>query len=101
LALPGARPFDHAMADYQRTRDEHALAMYEFTCDIAMLAPPPPERQQLFRAMRGNRAAMDSFAQVNAGISPAAFFCAGESGLDHGKHSAPDAPAGNAAQCKH
>jgi hypothetical protein len=49
--------------------------MYEFTCDFAALAPPPPELQQLLQAMHGNRAAMDGFARVNAGVtSPAEFF---------------------------
>ena len=39
------------------------------------MAPPPPEMQQLFGAIYGNQAAMDGFAQVNAGtLSPAEFF---------------------------
>jgi hypothetical protein len=48
--------------------------MYEFTCQLATLEPPPPQMQQLFGAMRGNQKAMDGFAQMNAGtISPAEF----------------------------
>lgn len=71
----GTRPFDEAMAEYQRVRDEQAGSMYEFTCQLATLAPPPPEMQQLFGAIRGNRDAMDAFARMNAGtISPAQFF---------------------------
>jgi 2-polyprenyl-6-methoxyphenol hydroxylase-like FAD-dependent oxidoreductase len=71
----GARPFDEAMGDYQRKRDEHVLPMYEFTCQLATLQPPPPEMQQLFGAIHGNRQAMDGFVQMNAGtISPAQFF---------------------------
>jgi 2-polyprenyl-6-methoxyphenol hydroxylase-like FAD-dependent oxidoreductase len=74
-ALRGERPFEQAMADYQRTRDEHALPMYELTCQLAALAPPPPEQQQLLAAVAGNPAAMDAFAQMNAGtLSPAQFF---------------------------
>jgi flavin-dependent dehydrogenase len=74
-ALGGARPFDEAMGDYQRVRDEHALAMYEFTCQLAMLQPPPPEMQQLFGAIHGNQEAMDGFVRTNAGTtSPAEFF---------------------------
>jgi 2-polyprenyl-6-methoxyphenol hydroxylase-like FAD-dependent oxidoreductase len=73
-SFTGARPFDAAMADYQRDRDAHVLAMYEFTCQLAMLQPPSPEMQQLFGAIHGNRRAMDGFAQMNAGtISPSAF----------------------------
>lgn len=49
--------------------------MYEFTCQLATLEPPPPEMQQLFGAIHGNRKAMDDFARMNAGtISPAEFF---------------------------
>jgi 2-polyprenyl-6-methoxyphenol hydroxylase-like FAD-dependent oxidoreductase len=70
----GARPYDEAMADYQRDRDAHVVAMYEFTCQLATLQPPPPEMRQLFRAMVGNQRAMDGFARMNAGtISPAEF----------------------------
>ena len=71
----GARAFEDAMGDYQRTRDQHALPMYEFTCQLAALEPPPPDMQQLFGAIHGNQKATDGFVQVNAGtISPAAFF---------------------------
>lgn len=73
-ALSGARPFDQAMADYQRLRDAHALPMYAFTLELATLAPPAPEMQRLLQAMHGNQSAMDGFAQMNAGtISPAEF----------------------------
>jgi 2-polyprenyl-6-methoxyphenol hydroxylase-like FAD-dependent oxidoreductase len=73
-AFSGARSFDDAMSVYQRVRDEHVLPMYEFTCQLATLAPPPPETQQLFGAIHGNRTAMDGFVQMNAGtISPAQF----------------------------
>ena len=74
-ALTGTRSFADAMGDYQRTRDQHVRPMYEFTCQLATLEPPPPEMQQLFGAIHGNQTAMDGFVQMNAGtISPAAFF---------------------------
>ena len=74
-ALRGDRAFEDAMGDYQRERDEHVLAMYEFTCQLASLEPPPPELQQLLSAVAGNRDAMDRFVRMNAGtISPAEFF---------------------------
>jgi 2-polyprenyl-6-methoxyphenol hydroxylase-like FAD-dependent oxidoreductase len=70
----GAQPFDKAMGQYQQTRDEQVLAMYEFTCQTATLEPPPPEMQQLFAAMGSDQRLMDAFVQMNAGtISPAAF----------------------------
>lgn len=71
----GARSFDEAMGEYQRHRDEHVLPMYEFTCQLATLAPPPPELQQVLGAVHGNQKAMDGFVQMNAGtISPMEFF---------------------------
>ena len=74
-ALSGARPFDTAMSEYQRTRDARVKSMYEFTCQLATLEPPPQEMQQLFGAIRGNQKGMDAFARMNAGtISPAEFF---------------------------
>ena len=73
-ALSGGRPFDDAMGEYQRARDEHVLPRYEFTCQLATLEPPPPEMQQMLGAIQGNQKAMDGFAQMNAGtISPAEF----------------------------
>ena len=74
-ALSGTQPFDAAMSEYQRARDARVKPMYEFTCQIATLEPPPPEMQQLHRAIHGNQEAMDDFARMNAGtISPAEFF---------------------------
>jgi flavin-dependent dehydrogenase len=74
-SLSGARAFDAAMSEYQAIRDEHVLAMFEFTCQLATLEPPPPEMQQVLGAVHGNQDAMDGFARVNAGVtSPAEFF---------------------------
>jgi 2-polyprenyl-6-methoxyphenol hydroxylase-like FAD-dependent oxidoreductase len=73
--LAGRRTFDAAFANVQATRDEHALPLFEFTKQLATLAPPPPEMQQLFGAMAGNQTAMDQFVSVTAGsVSPEAFF---------------------------
>lgn len=73
--LKGQRTLDAAMGDYQRRRDDQATAMYDFTCQLAAMEPPPPELQALLGAIHGNQAAMDGFAQVNAGtLSPALFF---------------------------
>lgn len=74
-ALSGARPFEEAMGEYHRIRDADVGAMYDFTCDLATLEPPPPELQRILGAIHGNQAAMDGFARLNAGtISPAEFF---------------------------
>ena len=69
------RSLDEAMGQYQRERDTHALPMYEFTCQLAAMEPPPPEMQQLFGAISRSQKSMDGFVQMNAGtISPAEFF---------------------------
>jgi flavin-dependent dehydrogenase len=67
--------FDGAMSAWQRTRDERALPMYEFTTNLATLEPPPLEMQQLLAAVCGNQAAMDAFVSVVAAtMSPVEFF---------------------------
>jgi len=66
---------EDALAAWQRARDERALPMFEMTCQIAALEPPPPEMQQLLGGIIGNRPAMDAFIRMNAGtISPPEFF---------------------------
>jgi hypothetical protein len=63
------------MARYQGARDADTLPMYEFTTQLATLAPPPPEFQDLLGAMAGNQPAMDAFVSLNAGtMSPPEFF---------------------------
>ncbi len=71
----GARSFEEAMGEYQARRDEQVLPMYEFTAELAALAPPSPEMQQLLSAVSRSQEAMDGFARVAAGVtSPAEFF---------------------------
>jgi 2-polyprenyl-6-methoxyphenol hydroxylase-like FAD-dependent oxidoreductase len=73
----GARHFDVAMGGYQAARDAQVLPMYEFTCQLATLEPPPAEMQHLLAAMPGKQDAMDGFARTFAGAtSPAEFFSA-------------------------
>ncbi len=74
-SFSGASSFEVAMGGYQSTRDAQVLPMYELTCELATLEPPPPELQQLLGAVHGNQEAMDGFARVIAGVtSPAEFF---------------------------
>jgi flavin-dependent dehydrogenase len=74
-ALEGRRSFENALGEYQRHRDEQVLPMYEFTAELAALAPPPPQMQQLLSAVSRSQKAMDGFARVTAGVtSPAEFF---------------------------
>ena len=69
-AFTGVRPFDEALADYQRSRDEAVMGMYGFTTELATLAPPPPALQAVLAAAAGEPAAMDDFASVVAGVLP-------------------------------
>jgi len=74
-SFTGHRPFEEAMAAYRSARDAHALPIFEFTCQFAMLQPPPPQLQQVLGAARGNQDAMDGFARIFSGVvSPADYF---------------------------
>ena len=69
-ALAGRRRYEDAMADYQRRRDERVLPMYDLTCGLATLEPPPPEMRALLGAAAGNPEAMTAFVQMIAGVLP-------------------------------
>jgi 2-polyprenyl-6-methoxyphenol hydroxylase-like FAD-dependent oxidoreductase len=72
--LSGARTFAGAMSAYRARRDAAALPMYEFTCQLATLEPPPPALARLLSAIEGDAEAMGEFVRVNAGVtSPAEF----------------------------
>ena len=75
-SFSGRRSFDDAMHELPgRARRTRAANVQEFTCQLATLAPPPPEMQQLFGSIQGNQPAMNRFVQMNAGtISPTEFF---------------------------
>ena len=68
---------EDALADYERKRNEEVMPMFEHTCQLAGLAPPPAEMQQLFAALRGNRREIDRFLGTVAGtVSIQDFFSA-------------------------
>jgi 2-polyprenyl-6-methoxyphenol hydroxylase-like FAD-dependent oxidoreductase len=73
-AFSGRRSYEEGMRDYQQTRDQEALPVYEFTDEFAQLQPPPPEMVQLLAAMQGNQDAMDGFISVQAATLPAPEF---------------------------
>ena len=71
----GADSYDDALGRHHAARDAHVLPMFEFTCQMATLEPPPPDMQQLLGAVHGNREATDQFIRLFAGVtSPAEFF---------------------------
>ena len=74
-SFSGRTSFEDAMREYQTRRDELVLPIYEFTAELATLAPPPPEMQQVLSAVSESQDAMDGFARVIGGVtSPAEFF---------------------------
>jgi len=74
-ALSGSRSFEDLMSAHHAARDAHALPIYEFTTQMATLAPPPPELQHVLGAIAGNQEAMDDFVGVVSGrITAPEFF---------------------------
>lgn len=47
--IGGRQAWHDALAGYERGRDEATMPMYEFTCGLAALDPPPPEMGSSFR----------------------------------------------------
>jgi flavin-dependent dehydrogenase len=75
-ALSGRVPYEEALGGYEQRRNDRAMAHYEMTCDLARLAPPPPDVQQLFGALRDNRADTDQYWGVLDGSVPVQQFFA-------------------------
>jgi 2-polyprenyl-6-methoxyphenol hydroxylase-like FAD-dependent oxidoreductase len=69
-ALCGRRPWDEALADYERRRNEAAMPMYEFTYAQASLEPPPPPLEDMLAALRDDQTSTDRFFGVFAGTVP-------------------------------
>jgi flavin-dependent dehydrogenase len=76
--LSSKRPLEGAMAEYEQRRNEAAFPLYDFTCQLAMLEPPPPETQQLFAALYHNQEQTNRFFGVMAGTVPVGEFFAAE-----------------------
>lgn len=71
----GRRTFDEALSGYARARDARVAEMYEFTTQLATLAPPPDDTARLLAAASGDPEAMNRFAGVVAGtVAPHEFF---------------------------
>jgi 2-polyprenyl-6-methoxyphenol hydroxylase-like FAD-dependent oxidoreductase len=66
----GRRPLGEVLAAHQASRDQRAKPMYDFTCQLATLAPPPPLLQRLFLALRGNQEATNQFYSAITGSRP-------------------------------
>jgi flavin-dependent dehydrogenase len=68
--LSGRQPVNAALAAYEQARNQAVLPMYDLTCELASLQPPPPERQQLLAALCGNQEATNRFLGTIAGTVP-------------------------------
>lgn len=70
----GRRPLDDALADFEASRNQRVMPMYQFTLEIASLEPPSPELQALLDALRGNQDASDQFFAATTGSLPLPVF---------------------------
>jgi 2-polyprenyl-6-methoxyphenol hydroxylase-like FAD-dependent oxidoreductase len=71
----GHQALAEALAAYQRQRDDAAAPGFATTLQFAQMAPPTPEMQQLFGALRHNRAQVGQlFGTIAGSVHPAAFF---------------------------
>ena len=68
--LSGRRQMGAALADYERRRNEEVLPMFEHTCRLARLEPPPPEMIGLLEALRDNPGEAGRFLGTVAGTVP-------------------------------
>jgi flavin-dependent dehydrogenase len=50
----GRKPLEQALAGYEQTRNQTELPYFDLTTQLAALAPPPPEVQQMLEALRDN-----------------------------------------------
>jgi 2-polyprenyl-6-methoxyphenol hydroxylase-like FAD-dependent oxidoreductase len=66
----GRRLLGEALAANQASRDQRAKPMYDFTCQLATLEPPPPLMQRLFLALRGDQVGTDQFFSAITGSRP-------------------------------
>jgi 2-polyprenyl-6-methoxyphenol hydroxylase-like FAD-dependent oxidoreductase len=76
--LSGSRSLPEALVEYEKARNERTRPLYHFTCELATLAPPPPEVQQLFGALHGNQEATNDFYAAITGAAPLPEFMSDE-----------------------
>lgn len=67
--LSGQRPLAEALAEYQCKRDAQFAPIYDLTCNMATLEPPP-DMLALYQALRANPAERNRFFGTLAGTVP-------------------------------
>ncbi|HVG30176.1 MAG TPA: NAD(P)/FAD-dependent oxidoreductase [Pyrinomonadaceae bacterium] len=68
--LSGRREMTGALAGYERKRNDEVMAMFEHTCQLARLAPPPAEMIRLLGALRGDGEQTGRFLGTVVGTVP-------------------------------
>lgn len=66
----GREPLDQALAAYEEKRNQSEMAYFDLTTQLAALAPPPPELQQLLAALQFNPEQRSRFFGVLAHAVP-------------------------------
>jgi 2-polyprenyl-6-methoxyphenol hydroxylase-like FAD-dependent oxidoreductase len=74
--LSGRQPLDSALARYQRLRDDDSMPLYELTCQLATLRPPPPDLAAILAGLPADQADTDRFFGVIEGTTPVGEFFA-------------------------
>jgi 2-polyprenyl-6-methoxyphenol hydroxylase-like FAD-dependent oxidoreductase len=75
--LSGEATMEAGLQRYEERRDRDRMGIFEFTCQLASLEPPPPEMLHLLGAIHRDRAASNRFVSLIAGTeSFESFFAA-------------------------
>jgi flavin-dependent dehydrogenase len=71
----GRQPLEQALAGYEEKRNQSETGYFEMTTQLAALAPPPPEMQQILAALKDNPEQRSRFFAVLAhGVPVEEFF---------------------------
>jgi flavin-dependent dehydrogenase len=75
--LSGRTPMDQALASHEQLRNEFAMPLYEFTCNIASMEPLDARTNVLFQAISRSQEHTDRFLGIAGGaVHPFEFFSA-------------------------
>jgi hypothetical protein len=96
------RPLSDALAEYQRVRDEQLTAMYNLSCNLAMLDHSSPEMLALLGALRTNETERNRFFGTLGGVvSPAEYYAPDNLKRIIAVPAAPTVPAPAATRYAH
>ncbi len=74
-AFSGRKEMLKSLANYERRRNDEVLLMFEHTCNLARLGPPPTDLLALMNALRGNEFEIGRFLGTITGtVALADFF---------------------------